>query len=185
MCLQCKESDKAKVALEDKKCYKVLELTEDGKLKSPYYDFFYEIGKVYEGATNFDLATYNYFPTWETDSFEEYCKHHRGYVDGNGNKLIIALPFSDGYVDDNGVEIPGYAIGQGFHTCDSLETCMSIFHADLQGILKGTRNLVIAECVIPRGNFYYTGYTSYEICAPCYASTALKIEKIVFNSKKQ
>lgn len=184
MCLLCKESDKVKVALEDKKCYKVLELTEDGKLKSPYYDFFYEIGKVYEGATNFDLATCNYCPSLETDSFEEYCKHHRGYIDGDGNKKIIYFPYSDSYVED-GAEISEYAIGQGFHTCESLKICKSIFYAEFQGILQGTVNLVIAECVIPRGNFYYTGYTSYEICAPCYASTALKIEKIVFNSKKQ
>ena len=185
MCLICKESDKAKVALEDKKCYKVLELTEDGKLKSPYYNFFYEIGKVYEGATHFDLATCNYCPSLETDSFEEYCKHHRGYVDGDGNKKIIYFPYSDNYVDDNGVEVSEYAIGQGFHSCDSLKICKSFFYVEFQGILKGTGNLVIAECIIPRGNFYYTGYTSYKIYAPCYASTALKIEKIVFNSKEQ
>lgn len=184
MCLICKESDKVKVALEDKKCYKVLELTEDGKLKSPYYNFFYEIGRVYEGATNFDLATCNYCPSLETVSFEEYCKHHRAYVDGDGNKRIIYLPCYDSDVDDDGVEVSEYAIGQGFHSCDSLEICKSIFYAEFQGILKGTGNLVIAECVIPRGNFYYTGYTSFKICAPCYASTALKIEKIVFNSKE-
>ena len=185
MCLLCKESDKVKVALEDKKCYKVLELTEDGKLKSPYYDFFYEIGKVYEGATNFDMATCNYCPSFEIVSFEEYCKHHRGYIDGYGNKKIICPPCYDNYVDDNGVEMSKYAIGQGFHSCDSLEICKSIFYADFQGILKGLGNLVIVECVIPRGNFYYTGYTGLKIFAPCYASTALKIEKIVFNSKEQ
>lgn len=140
---------------------------------------------MYEGATNLDLETYHYFRPWENDSFGEYCKNHRGYIDGYGNKRIIAPPFPVSYVDDNGVEMSGYAIGQGFHTCDSLETCMSMFRAELQGLLKGIRNLVIAECVIPRGNFYYTGYIGHEIFAPCYASTALKIEKIIFNSKEQ
>ena len=171
MCLYYKKGEQPKVALENKKCYKVLVRCKDGKLKAPLYKFSYEIGKVYEEATNTELTTCSYS---NLVHFDFYSKMNKGcFVDSNGDKWITKKYDNDYVYDNNGNMILTYSIGQGFHTCKSIDACLKIVNPHF------AENLVIAECIIPRGSFYYTGRANRFTNDDYYASNALKIEKII------
>lgn len=171
MCLYYKKGEQPKVALEDKKCYKVLVRCKDGTLKAPLYKFSYEIGKVYEEATNIELTTCSFDNLFH---FDYYSKMSKGcFVDSNGAKWITKKYDCDYVYDNNGNMILTHSIGQGFHTCKSIDACLKIVNP------RFTINLVIAECIIPRGSFYYTGRATRFTNDDYYASNALKIEKIV------
>lgn len=155
----CLDNAKLRYATKPIKCYKYL----DKDLKPIYYDFQYELGKVYESELRYErVLSYEFIPIERYDILKHYViRNVPNYIkDCRLNSYFVRQDLVNAkYIRRN-------CIAEGFHTYK--EPTKDI-------VLYTFQPYNLYECEIPAHSWYYEGEYGNSVS---YASDHLIVKKL-------